>query len=247
MDDPFQRESPLGGMNVGRFVMNILTGLILLATLCLGTGYVYTFINPQVSFNPYPPPTLPATLGPPTPTNTPAIYLPTEIPPSSTPRPLPTAIPTATETPAVSPTAPTTATPELTPPVTAEPGAQFELLPGSPLFQPDLRSCEHMGVGGHVYDSAGAPIVGLAIRLGGQLASLPIGPLDTLSGSASDRFGFGGYYFEISDTPTASDGTIWVQVLDASSGLPLSDQVFLDTFATCDQNLIFVSWKQAGS
>jgi hypothetical protein len=104
-----------------------------------------------------------------------------------------------------------------------------------------------MGVGGHVYDSAGAPIVGLAIRLGGQLASVPIGPLDTLSGSASDRFGFGGYYFEISDTPTASDDTVWVQVLDASSGLPLSNQVFLDTFVTCDQNLIFVSWKQAGS
>jgi hypothetical protein len=240
MDDPFQRQPPLGGINIGRLVVNLLTGLILVATLLLGTGYVAAFINPQIPFNPYPPPTLPATLGPPTPTNTPAIYLPTEIPPSATPRPLPTAVPTATETPAVSPTAPTT-------PVTAEPGAQFELLPGSPLFQPDERGCDHMGVAGHVYDSGGAPIVGLAVRLGGQLAGVPIGPLDTLTGSAADRFNFGGYYFEISDTPTASDGTIWAQVLDASSGLPLSDQVFLDTFATCDQNLILVSWKQTGS
>jgi hypothetical protein len=239
-------------MNIGRLVVNILTGLILVATLCLGTGYVYTFINPQVQFNPYPPPTLPATLGPPTPTNTPAIYLPTEIPPSATPRPLPTAVPTATETPAVSPTAPTTATPELTPPVTAQPGAQFELQPGSPSYTSDERNpsvteCPYLGIGGKVYDSGGAPIVGLAVRLGGLLPGQPIGPLDTLTGSAADRFGFGGYYFEISNTPTASDNTIWVQVLDASSGLPFSEQVFLDTFDTCDQNLILVNWKQAGS
>jgi len=247
MDDPFQSQSPLGGMNIGRLVMNILTGLILVATLCLGTGYVYTFINPQASFNPYPPPTLPSTLGPPTPTNTPAIYLPTEIPPSATPRPLPTAVPTATDTPPVSPTAPTTATPELTPPVTAEPGAQFELQAGSPSFTSDERGCAHMGVGGKVYDSGGAPIVGLAIRLGGQLAGVPIGPLDTLTGSAADRFGFGGYYFEMADTPTASDNTVWAQVLDASSGLPFSEQVFVDTFDTCDQNLILVNWKQSGS
>jgi hypothetical protein len=236
-------------MNIGRLVMNVLTGLILLATLCLGTGYVYTFINPQASFNPYPPPTLPPTLGPPTPTNTPAIYLPTEIPPSATPRPLPTAIPTATITPNV--TATPTATLELTPPVTAQPGAQFDLQPGSPSYTSDERNseteCPHLGIGGKVYDSGGAPIVGLAIRLVGQLAGVPIGPVDTLTGSAADRFGFGGYYFEISDTPTASDNTISVQVLDASSGLPFSDQVFVDTFATCNQNLIFVHWKQVGS
>ena len=245
MDDPFQSESPLGGMNIGRLVMNILTGLILVATLCLGTGYVYTFINPQASFNPYPPPTLPSTLGPPTPTNTPAIYLPTEIPPSATPRPLPTAVPSATITPEVTPTS--SATSELTPPVTAEPGAQFELQAGSPSFTSDERGCAHMGVGGKVYDSGGAPITGLAIRLGGQLAGVPIGPLDTLTGSAAARFGFGGYYFEIADTPTASDNTVWAQVLDASSGLPFSEQVFLDTFDTCDQNLILVNWKQTGS
>ncbi len=246
MDDPFQSESRLAGMNVGRLVVNILTGLILLATLGLGAGYALTFVNPQNPYNPYPPPTLPATLGPPTPTNTPAIYLPTEIPPSATPRPLPTAVPTATETPAVSPTPPTTATPELTPPVTAVPGAQFELQPGSPSFTSDERGCTHMGVGGKAYDSGGAPIVGLGIRLGGQLAGQPI-QLDKFTGSDADRFGFGGYYFELSDTPTASDNTLWVQLLDPSSELPFSEQVFLDTFDTCDQNLILVNWKQTGS
>ena len=129
----------------------------------------------------------------------------------------------------------------------AEPGTQFELLPGSPAYSLDERGCSHMGIGGTVYDASGAPIVGLAVRIGGQQASAPVGPLDTLTGSAADRFGLGGYYFELSDTPTASDNTLWVQLLDNSSGLPLSAQVFLTTFTTCDQNLILVNWKQAGS
>ena len=83
--------------------------------------------------------------------------------------------------------------------------------------------------------------------MGGQLAGIPIGPIDKLTGSDADRFGFGGYYFELSDTPTASDDTVWIQLLDASSELPFSAQVFVDTFNTCDQNLILVNWKQTGS
>jgi len=251
MDDPFQSQSPLGGMNVGRLVVNILTGLILLATLCLGTGYVYTFIDPQVDFNPYPPPTLPATLGPPTPTNTPAIYLPTEIPPSATPRPLPSAVPTATLTPIATETPSPTVTQELTPPTTEQAGAQFKLLPGSPSYTSDERNpseteCPYLGVGGKVYDAAGNPMTGEAVRIRGQLAGAPIA-FDLLTGTASIRFGIGGYYFELPTTPTASDNALWVQVLDASSGLPFSEQIFLDTFDTCDQNLILVSWKQTGS
>ncbi len=102
-----------------------------------------------------------------------------------------------------------------------------------------------MGVGGKVYDLQGAPIVGLAVRVSGELAGTPIGPLDTLTGSAADRFGFGGYYFEFSDTPTASEDTILLQVLDASSGLEISELVSLTTFDTCEQNLVFVNWAQS--
>jgi hypothetical protein len=128
--------------------------------------------------------------------------------------------------------------------VTPEGEAQFELQTGSPTYIPDERGCEHMGVGGKVYDMQGAPIVGLAVRVSGELAGTPIGPLDTLTGSAADRFGFGGYYFELSDTPTASEDTILLRVLDASSGLELSEQVPLTTFDTCEQNLVFVNWAQ---
>ena len=246
MDDPFDPTPRGGGLNIGRLILNVLTVTVLLVTLYVGVRFVLIFLNPQSSMNPYPPPTLPPTLGPPTPTNTPAILLPTEIPPTSTPRPLPTIEPTATET--LEPTATLdvtlTVTPEESPPATAEADAQFELQTGSPTYIPDERGCEHMGVGGKVYDLQGAPIVGLAVRLSGELAGAPVGPLDTLTGSAADRFGFGGYYFEVSDTPTASEDTLMVQVLDASSGLELSAQILLTTYDNCDQNLVFVNWAQ---
>ena len=245
MDDPFDPTPPRGGLNIGRLILNVLTVIVLLLTLYVGFRFVSIFLNPQGSSNPFPPPTLPATLGPPTPTNTPAIRLPTEIPSTSTPRPLPTIVPSATETPEATATLEFTVTPEESPEATAEPGAQFELQTGSPTYIPDERGCEHMGVGGKVYDLQGAPIVGLAVRVSGELAGAPIGPLDTLTGSAADRFGFGGYYFELSDTPTASEDTVLLQVLDASSGLELSEHVSLTTYDTCEQNLVFVNWAQS--
>ncbi len=245
MDDPFDPTPPRGGLNIGRLILNVLTVIVLLITLYVGFRFVMIFLNPQGSQNPFPPPTLPPTLGPPTPTNTPAIRLPTEIPHTSTPRPLPTIVPTATETPEATATPEFTATPEGSPPATAETGAQFELQTGSPTYIPDERGCEHMGVGGKVYDLQGAPIVGLAVRVSGELAGVPIGPLDTLTGSAADRFGFGGYYFELSDTPTASEDTVLLQVLDSSSGLELSEHVSLTTYDNCEQNLVFVNWAQS--
>lgn len=249
MDDPFDPGPRGGGLNIGRLILNVLTAIVLLITLYVGFRFVMIFLNPQSSLNPYPPPTLPPTLGPPTPTNTPAIMLPTEIPQTATPRPLPTIAPTATETQEATETPEVTpeVTPEESPVATAESGAQFELQTGSPTYIPDERGCEHMGVGGKVYDLQGAPIVGLAVRVSGELAGAPIGPLDTLTGSAADRFGFGGYYFELSDTPTASEDTLMLQVLDASSGLELSEQFDLTTIDNCEQNLVFVNWAQSES
>jgi hypothetical protein len=128
-----------------------------------------------------------------------------------------------------------------------EAGAQFELQTGSPTYTTDPMGCEIMEVAGVVYDAQGAPIIGLALRMGGDLAGAPYGPQDTLSGSAADRFGFGGYAFELSDTPVASSETLWIQVIDASSGLPLSEQYFVTTTESCDENLVLINWKQQES
>ena len=246
MDDPFDTGPRGPGISIGRLILNLLTVIVLLMTLAVAAGFGMLLVDPAAAFNPFPAPTLPATLGPPTATTTPAIYLPTEIPPTSTPRPLPTAAPAATETLQPTDVPEFTATLEGSPEATAEPGAQFELQTGSPAYLTDPRGCEHMGVGGKVYDAAGASIVNLLVRISGELAGTPIGPLDTITGSASDRFGFGGYYFELADTPTASEDTLQLQVLDAS-GLALSEQVSLTTYENCEQNLVFVTWTQAES
>lgn len=242
MDDPFDSGGPLSGVNIPRLIINLLTVGFLLGAFGLAAAYAMILVDPQSSLNPYPPPTFPPTLGPPTPTNTPAIRLPTEIPPSATPRPLPTQPPNVT--PSATPEPPT---PEPSPPATAEAGAQFEVQEGSPTYTTNPQGCEIMEVAGKVYNSEGAPIIGLALRMGGELAGAPYGPIDTLSGSAADRFGFGGYSFELSDTPVASEETLWIQLIDASSGLPLSEQYFLTTRESCSENLIMVNWKQQES
>lgn len=247
MDDPFDPSPRGGGLNIGRLILNVLTAIVLLATLYVGFRFAMIFLNPQSSLNPYPPPTLPATLGPPTPTNTPAIMLPTQIPPTSTPRPLPTIAPSATVTSEATATPVFSVTPEGSPQATAEGNTQFELQTGSPTYITDERGCGYLGVGGKVYDLQGAPIIGLAVRVSGELAGVPIGPLDTLTGSAADRFGIGGYYFELSNTPTASVDTLSLQVLDASSGLELSGPFALTTYDNCEQNLVFVNWAQSES
>jgi len=249
MNEYFDKRPGANTTRIRRLVLNLISFVFLLASLILGGAYGVILINPQVSFNPYPPPTLPATVGPPTVTNTPAIYLPTEIPRSPTARPLPTTAPTATLTPppeeTLTPTA--TGTVDLTPPATVQAGTQFELQPGSPSPTAHVEGCSVMGVGGRVFDTQSAPIIGLAVRMGGELGGLDIGTLDSLTGSATNLFGFGGYYFDLGDTPIASQNTLWIQVVDASSGFELSQQVFLSTFASCDQNLVLVNFRQVGS
>jgi type VI secretion system secreted protein VgrG len=244
MDESYTTRSRDGLKSILRLVLNILTVLALAATAIVLLVSAIMFINPYNPMNPYPPPTLPPTLGPPTATNTPAIYLPPTstlsptIPPTPTDTQAPTATPAPTDTPM--PTPEESASPELTPG-----GAQFQLAEGSPSYSRDERGCEVMGVGGKVFDLAGAPISGLTVRLNGELAGQPVGPLDSLTGSAADRFGFGAYYFELSDQPVASQNTLWIQILDSSSGLPLSDQVFFNTTDICDENLILINWRQA--
>jgi len=248
MDEYFEKRPGAITTRIRRLVLNFITFGFLLASLALGGAYGVILINPQVSFNPYPPPTLPPTVGPPTVTNTPAIYLPTEIPRSPTARPLPTTAATATLTPppeeTLTPTA--TETVDLTPPATVQAGAQFELQPGSPTHTAHVEGCSVMGVGGRVFDTQSAPIIGLAVRMGGELGGLNIGTLDSLTGSATDLFGFGGYYFDLGDTPIASENTLWIQLIDASSESPLSGQIFLTTYANCEQNLVLVNLRQVG-
>jgi hypothetical protein len=100
-----------------------------------------------------------------------------------------------------------------------------------------------MGVGGHVLETDNSPLVGIGIQLGGELDGVPKN-MEVLSGSASEILGESGYLFDLADHPIASEETLWLQLVDVSSGLPLSEKVYLITYDTCSKNLLLVNWRK---
>lgn len=240
MDESYDEGS---GRDTIGLILNVITLGVLLVTLIVGAMLVAIFLNPQVPLNPFPPATLPPTLGFPTATNTPEIFL----PPTWTPSPV--VGPTATRVPTQAPTstaAPTTQAEE----PTGEPppaGFTFELQPGSPVAIPNIAQsdlgCEWMGVGGQVFDEQGGPISpGITVHLQGNLNGVPIS-LDTLSGSAT-ALGPAGYVFQLADEPMATQGALWVELRD-TDGSPLSERLYLTTYDSCEQNLVLANWHRA--
>ncbi|MDX1437865.1 MAG: hypothetical protein R3335_13725 [Anaerolineales bacterium] len=236
-------------LNIGALILNILTVIVLLVALCIGTVFFTIFINPQSSLNPFPPPTLPPTRPPPTATPVPRQTL----PPTFTPEP-PTETPVPTITPTEGPTLTPSPSPTLfvlisqTPVAITEPpdtsNVAFELKGDILAIQNFARQdlgCNWMGVAGHAFDLSGNVLTGITVQLGGSLAGTPVDIL-SLTGTAP-QYGSGGYEFTLADRPIASTGTLFIQLLD-QTGLPLSDQVFLDTFEDCERNLILVDFQQ---
>lgn len=240
--------SPQPARQTSALIFNILTGITLLGVLCFSGAFLTIFINPNSGLNPFPPPTLPAALNFPTATPT----LRALLPPTWTP--VPTEIPTATHTPRPTATLPPTDTPfslVTEPPETPTPtsgGMPFVLQSGSPvaianIAYPEL-GCNWMGIAGQVFDLSGAAVPGQQVQLGGILAGVPVpgGLMITLTGLAP-QYGPGYYEFTLADKPTASKGTLWIQLLD-QAGLPMSEKVYFDTYDDCQKNLIIINFKQ---
>lgn len=221
----------------GGFLLNCLTIGIVLTAFAAGLITLVVFFNPYVPFNPYPPPTLPATFGAPTITPTPEIFL----PPTWTPLPAPT----QTNTPEPSETPSPSATPESEGTDNGSTSSEpFVPQDGSPVLTPNIANdleCQWMGVGGQIFDINGEPIQGLGVHLEGTIDGTGV-ELDTLSGS-SPSLGPAGYVFNLTDEPIATEDTLWVQLND-TAGVTLSDQVFFDTSASCDENFVLINWIQ---
>lgn len=233
MDETFVRVSRKRSRGISNFIFNFLSLIVLVAIIGVGAIYTMVFLNPYVEYNPFPPPTLPPILGTPTPTSTPAQPLPTAW----------TATPTRTPTPTDTPVPTPTHTPEPTSTATPLP-APFAVQPGNPVGIPNIandRECNWMGVGGQVFNLDNLPIANLGIHLEGELAGQPIN-LDAFSGSAT-QIGPSGYVFDLAEEPIESQGTLWIQLHDGT-GVPLSEQVFFDTSASCDENFIMINWRQ---
>ncbi|HLA98256.1 MAG TPA: hypothetical protein VJL34_07360 [Anaerolineales bacterium] len=227
---------------------NILTMVVLLGMIAVALIFLAIFLNPYSSLNPFPPPTMPALIAFPTATATPVRFL------QPTWTPSPTLEPTITSTPPPSPTLPPTETPfflftlsptpQETPPVG---GMPFVISPGTPVsttsqaFHPEA-GCDWLGVAGQVFDLSGAPVSQQQVQIGGTLAGSPVAML-SVTGMTNAYGSVGFYEFNLGDEPIASNGTLWVQLLD-QAGLAMSEKIYLETFDSCDKNLIIVNFKQ---
>ncbi len=231
---------------------NALTALVLLATVGAAVLFVWVYLHPEASLNPFPPPTVPAaavlpspvpstTPLPPTATDTPAPTATSTPRPTATPTPLP---PTATVTVEFSPTSPPgSPSPTLKP--TATPGGYAFVLKDDPLavqniFHSDL-DCNWLGVGGNIEDLRGGGKLYVTVHLHGTLNGKPV-DIYTVSGAAR-QYGEGGYEFQLADAPAASHNSLFIQLLDQAN-LPLSDRVFFDTYDDCNKNSIIINFEQ---
>ncbi|MEW6401852.1 MAG: hypothetical protein AB1649_08640 [Chloroflexota bacterium] len=230
---------------------DMLSILMLLLTLCIGVYFILIFVTPNAPFNPFPPsavdPNAPPTE---TPTLSGLIATWTSTPIQGTASP--TLFPTITLVPTFTPFSliPPTDTPTVTPTPKAPYSATINVLQSDATI-PHLQAlgCNWQGVAGSVVDSNNADVVGLAVRLVGTLNGRSIGPngnLTTVSGTSPD-YGRSGFEFTLGSVPVASNDTLYLQLLDTSgvqAGLPLSDNIYIDTYNDCKKNLILVRFKK---
>lgn len=225
-------------------IWNILTILVLVAACVLAYFFMQIFNNPNSPYNPFPPQPLPTVLLTPTPTATIILQPPTWTP-TLTPQPSPTRTKAPTWTPVSELITPTdTIEPNLTPlqgtqtlNSTDMPAMADITYAASTDIHPEL-ACKWAGVGGKVVDSTGQPVRFQTIQLGGALAGKPVNSI-VISGS-NTAYGAGGFEFDpLADAPVDSSQTLWIQLFD-NKGTQLTQKIYFDTYANCEQNLVMV-------
>jgi len=231
--------------SMSSLVWNILTVLVLLSAVCVGVVFLMVFMNPNSSLNPLRPIPIDTQVILPTFTITPRQLPPTWTPtasltpaPTNTPRPTHTLVPSSTPFGAIT----------NTPGPTNSPGPMsFELLPGDPqsisarVYHPGI-GCNFMGISGQALDVRGNAVEGMVVQLGGTLEGRLFETQVTLTGLVVS--GDGRYEFTIADHPIASKQTLWVQLLDQSGLIAMSDKILFDTYDDCDRNLIIINFRQ---
>lgn len=218
---------------------DMLSIVVLLITLCIGAYFVAIFIAPNSALNPFPPSD---PFAPP-----PATITPIQLEPTWTATPVaivtetPTLLPTFTLEPSA--TAFSLVPPTKTPTPTATPKAPFSATItyiDSTIIHPEA-ACNWQGVGGTIVDANNADMLRITIRLVGFYNSKTKNEL-TVS-SIAPSYGKSGYEFFLGTVPISSKGQLYIQILD-QAGLPLSDNIYIDTFNDCSKNLVLVRFKK---
>ncbi len=224
-------------------IWNILTILMVLGTCCISSYVLILLTNPQLPFNPFPPPLTSTPI--PTPTFTPRVFPATWTPTSTYSADQPdAALPSATMHIYFTPTKHASITPP--PPIATLPTGPWFGIDGiitalsATEKNPDV-GCTWLGIGGVITDTSNQPLFGITVKLTGSLDFTTFDQT-TLSGAAP-QYGEGGYEFYLGGTLIASQGRLIIQLVD-DTGLPLSDPVSITTYTDCQKNLILVNFEQ---
>ena len=98
--------------------------------------------------------------------------------------------------------------------------------------------CNWSGIGGQIFNPNGVPNTDLTIRVTGTLEGSQV--FRVAVAGTSLQWGPGGFSIMLTDHPAASQGTLHLQLFDAT-GVPVSSQIPFNTYSTCDKNLVLVN------
>ncbi len=222
---------------------DILSILVLVITACIGLYFLLVFISPNTPLNPLSPLNASKDYTP-TATVTPRGLEPTWTP-SATPYIPPTETPRPTFTPIYTNTPFSLVPPTKTPKPTATPKAPYSVTVdyiSSGKYHPEF-GCNWMGVAGIVLDVNNAHVNGLQLLLLGTLDGKSIN-LFSISGMLPLLYGASGFEFDLGRTPIDSRGTLYIQLRDQGGGVQLSENVYINTYSSCDKNMVFVKFKK---
>jgi hypothetical protein len=239
MDEEIPLESNEPNTSLTPLLCNILAMFFLfLACLCPGFSALI-FAAPDFPLNPLPPGGFGKWSPTPTSTQTPVIYYPETWTPS--PSQEQTIRPSRTPPP-ITPTITLYYDPDNpNPGSTSGPFFPFIVESGHPEYSPSPQGCAWMGIAGTVTDSEGSPINNLLVVVRGDLAGNAI-DVEQITGSISEER-IGEYEITLADDPIYSINNLSIQLLDGDR-IAISKQVFFNTFAGCDRNLITLNFVQ---
>ena len=114
--------------------------------------------------------------------------------------------------------------------------------PGTPIGIPNFvqpeQGCSWAGIGGQVFDQDGQPVSGLIVKVDGEIDGQEI-LIYSVSGG-NTQIGPGGYLMKISDAPLASNGRLFLQVVNID-GSKISERIQLSTVSECNASLLLVN------